>query len=91
VHCVCDCVPVPSNIVRDPSVLLHGAIDNDDFKEDTFDGKSTTHVTAMVLYQPAGIEDAQQFEVEKIPVPETDLKVPDNTLLECQVLKKVPL
>lgn len=84
-------VDVPSNIVRDPSVLIHGAIDNDDFKEDTFDGKSTTHVTAMVLYQPAGIEDMRQFKAEKIPVPETGLKVPEHTLLECQVLKKGPL
>lgn len=83
-------IPVPSNIARDPSVFLHGAIDNDDFKEDTFDGKATTHVTAMVLYQPSGTEDRQQLEIEKIPVPETGLKVPDDTLIECQVLKKCP-
>lgn len=42
---------IPKNIVRDPSLFLHGAIDNNDFNEETLSGKDSTHVTAMVIYQ----------------------------------------
>ena len=42
----------PSNIVPNKQALfLHGAIDNNDFLEETLSGKNTTHVTSMVLYQ----------------------------------------
>lgn len=42
---------IPKNIVRDSSLFLHGAIDNNDFNEETLSGKDSTHVTAMVIYQ----------------------------------------
>jgi len=44
-------VPLPTNIIVDNSLFLHGAIDNNDFCEETLSGKGSTHVTAMVLYQ----------------------------------------
>ncbi|KAL7292083.1 hypothetical protein TKK_0014358 [Trichogramma kaykai] len=54
----------PSNIVKnDTSLFLHGAIDNNDFLEETLSGKNTTHVTSMVLYQ------------EKSSVPWNDVNV----------------
>lgn len=31
--------------------FIQAAADNDDFQEDTLDGKRTTHATSMVLYQ----------------------------------------
>lgn len=42
---------IPKNIVRDSSLFLHGALDNNDFNEETLSGKDSTHVTAMVIYQ----------------------------------------
>lgn len=36
-------------------MFLHGVIDNDGFCEDTLDGKSTTHITAMVIYQTKNV------------------------------------
>lgn len=44
-------IRIPSNIIKNPSLFLHGAIDNNDFMEETLSGKNTTHVTSMVLYQ----------------------------------------
>ena len=42
----------PSNILpNNPTLFLHGAIDNNDFLEETLSGKNTTHVTSMTLYQ----------------------------------------
>lgn len=42
---------IPKNIARDSSLFLHGAVDNNDFNEETLSGKDSTHVTAMVIYQ----------------------------------------
>lgn len=42
---------IPSNIIsNNPTLFLHGAIDNNDFSEETICGK-TTHVTSTILYQ----------------------------------------
>lgn len=46
-----DSIISPSNIIQNPSLFLHGAMDNNDFMEETLSGKNTTHVTSMVLYQ----------------------------------------
>ncbi|KAL7290368.1 hypothetical protein TKK_0016061 [Trichogramma kaykai] len=46
-----DNVMSPVNIIKDSSLFLHGAMDNNDFLEETINGKNTTHVTTMVLYQ----------------------------------------
>ena len=40
---------LPSNI--SPKSFIQMRSDNDDFNEETIDGKNTTHVTAMVVYQ----------------------------------------
>lgn len=53
-------VIVPKNIVQNPSLYLHGAVDNNDFNEETLSGKNTTHVTAMVVYQE---QDSSQNEI----------------------------
>lgn len=42
---------IPKNIVRDSSLFLHGAIDNNDLYEKTLSGKGSTHVIEMVIYQ----------------------------------------
>lgn len=48
----CNKIICPSNIImNNSSLFLHGAIDNNDFLEETLSGKNTTHVTSMVLYQ----------------------------------------
>ncbi|CAG9568588.1 unnamed protein product [Danaus chrysippus] len=44
-------VIIPKNIVKNSSFFLHGAIDNNDFNEETLSGKDSTHVTATVIYQ----------------------------------------
>lgn len=76
-----DSIPVPSNIVPNSGLFIHGAIDNDDFNEETYDGKETTHVTAMVLYQPAGEHDELLSVNRKIPIPASITKVTE--VLEC--------
>ncbi|CAH3035114.1 unnamed protein product [Porites lobata] len=40
---------LPSNI--SPGSFIQMGSDNDDFNEETIDGKNTTHVTTMVVYQ----------------------------------------
>ena len=40
---------IPSNI--SPGPLVQIAADNNDFTEETLDGKNTTHATTMVVYQ----------------------------------------
>ncbi|KAK3754205.1 hypothetical protein QZH41_003312 [Actinostola sp. cb2023] len=40
---------IPTNISHGPFVQL--AADNNDFSEETLDGKNTTHATTMVIYQ----------------------------------------
>lgn len=52
-------VVVPSNIP--PGVFIQVAGDNNDINEETLDGKQTTHVTTMVLYQRG------QFGPEPMP------------------------
>ena len=41
---------IPSNI--SPGSFVQFAADNNDLKEETIDGKNTTHATTMVVYQP---------------------------------------
>ncbi|XP_043480323.1 uncharacterized protein LOC122510010 [Leptopilina heterotoma] len=53
---------IPKNILKDPSLFLHGAIDNNDFNEETLSGQGSTHVTAMVIYQE------ESFEENNIPL-----------------------
>ena len=50
---------LPSNI--SPQSFIQMGPDNDDFNEETIDGKNTTHVTTMVMYQrkPFGPADSQ--------------------------------
>lgn len=79
-------VPLPSNIARDPELFLHGAVDNDDFSEETIDGKNTTHVTAMVLYQTATDPCSFSHQIERTPVPK-DVRL-TNELIPCQTIKK---
>ena len=49
----------PSNISQRSFIQM--GPDNDDFNEETIDGKNTTHVTTMVMYQrkPFGPADSQ--------------------------------
>ncbi|XP_028412609.1 uncharacterized protein LOC114535509 [Dendronephthya gigantea] len=42
-------VIIPSNI--SPGVFVHMAADNNDFNEETIDGKNTTHATTFVAFQ----------------------------------------
>ncbi|CAH3013925.1 unnamed protein product [Porites evermanni] len=42
-------VVIPLNIIPDPFVQL--VADNNDFNEETLDGKQTTHATMLVVYQ----------------------------------------
>ena len=44
-----DEVILPSNIF--PGSFVQAAADNNDFQEETIDGKMTTHATSLVLYQ----------------------------------------
>lgn len=78
--------PLPTNIIRDPTLFVHGAIDNDDFNEETLDGKMTTHVTAMVMYQTAPDENHRSAAVERIP--SSNIKVDFTEILSCQTVKK---
>ena len=41
---------IPSNI--SPGSFVQFAADNNDLKEETIDGKNTTHATTVVVYQP---------------------------------------
>lgn len=81
-------VPVPSNIARNKDLFLHGAMDNDDFNEETLDGKNTTHITAMVLYQTK--TDKDDFsENDRISIK----NIPNHTVgknvcqMSCQKIK----
>ena len=44
-------VIIPSNIEEGDRGFIQAAADNDDFCEDSKDGKKTTHANTMVLYQ----------------------------------------
>ena len=73
---------IPKNIVRDSSLFLHGAIDNNDFNEETLSGKDSTHVTAMVIYQEKKPTESQINVIKLKPTAEHndyDLKT-----LNCQ-------
>lgn len=59
----CNAVRRPTNIVNDSSLFLHGAIDNNDFLEETLSGKNTTHVTAMILYQKQSTRSKNQVQL----------------------------
>lgn len=73
--------------MRNADLFLHGAVDNDDFAEETLDGKRTTHVTAMVVYQTA--PDICNFprQIQKTPIPQ-DVSLNANELIPCQTIKK---
>lgn len=73
--------------MRNADLFLHGAVDNDDFAEETLDGKRTTHVTAMVFYQTA--PDTCNFprQIEKTPAPQ-NVSLNANELISCQTIKK---
>lgn len=59
----CNALRKPTNIVNDPSLFLHGSIDNNDFLEETLSGKNTTHVTAMILYQEQSTRSKNQVQL----------------------------
>lgn len=83
-----EAVPLPSNIMRYADLFLHRAVDNDDFAEETLDGKRTTHVTAMlVVYQTA--PDICNFprQIQKTQIPQ-DVSLNANELIPCQTIKK---
>lgn len=61
---------IPKNLVRDSSLFLHGAIDNNDFNEETLSGKDSTHVTAMVIYQEQKNPECQMNVVKLKPTAE---------------------
>lgn len=50
-----DGIYLPPDIVKDRYVFF--AIDNIDFKEDTYDGQGTLHGTTMAIYQKQEIQD----------------------------------
>lgn len=50
-------VIIPPNILPASLGFIQAAADNDDFQEDTRDGKNTTHGTTMVLFQRQGIQN----------------------------------
>ncbi|XP_078679324.1 uncharacterized protein LOC144914979 [Branchiostoma floridae x Branchiostoma belcheri] len=57
-------VVIPTNI--SPGAFIQVAADNNDFKEETLDGKKTTHATTIVVYQK------QQFGPKPKPVVHAD-------------------
>ena len=73
---------IPKNIARNPSLFLHGAIDNNDFNEETLSGKESTHVTAMVVYHEQNPSQDGTFLLKLKPTREQS----DNDLraLNCQ-------
>lgn len=46
---------IPKDIVWNLSLLLHGAIHNNVFNEETLSGKGSTHVPSTVIYQENNI------------------------------------
>lgn len=44
-------VLILKNIFRDSSSFLDGALEKNDFSEEILNGKDSTHVTAMLIYQ----------------------------------------
>lgn len=58
-------IVLPSNIF--PGTFIHCAADNIDFKENTLDGKGTTHSSTVVLFQ-------QKIPLGQSPMPENKSK-----------------
>lgn len=75
---------IPKNIVRDSSLFLHGAIDNNDFNEETLSGKGSTHVTAMVIYQEKKSTDNEVNLIKMKPT--VELNELDLKFLNCQAI-----
>ena len=55
-----DEVILPSNIF--PGSFVQAAADNNDFQQETIDGKMTTHATSLVLYQRKIEPNANQMQ-----------------------------
>ena len=51
-----DGIYLPPDIVKGRHVFF--AVDNIDFKEDTYDGQGTLHGTAMAIYQKQEVHDS---------------------------------
>ena len=51
-------VVVPPNIT--PGMFVQVAADNNDLNEETLDGRNTTHVTTLVMYQK-GLFSSKQY------------------------------
>lgn len=75
---------LPSNIIKNSTLFVHGGGDNNDFQEETLSGKGTTHVTASVLYQQADPSD--NTRVLK-PKPTKDTLSIDSKIYEYQKIK----
>nr|CAD7429314.1 unnamed protein product [Timema monikensis] len=81
-------VQVPANVTTNPSLFLHGAIDNEDFVEETLSGNNTTHVMAMVLFQESN-DFNQVINLRTITsemIRSLDMRHP--TSLSCQTLSE---
>ena len=57
-------VVIPSNITDGPFVQFAG--DNNDFNEETLDGKQTTHATTLVVYQRRPSAETVRVGVKKL-------------------------
>lgn len=59
---------ISKNIVTDTSLFLHGAIDHNNFNEETLNVKESTHVTAMVIYQEKKNADLEINIIKRKPI-----------------------
>ena len=84
-------VVIPSNIIPGPFVQF--AADNNDFNEETLDGKQTTHATTLVVYQrqPFGPKPPPKIHADHTSRRRSlEQPVQGPLMHECSVLGKRP-
>ena len=84
---------LPTNI--SPGKFVQAAADNLDFNEETLDGKNTTHVTTLVLYQRTqngsfGTEIRTKVEKGRRPLSEIQLGLNDCNFMKQNHKLKLP-
>ena len=83
-------VVIPSNITAGPFVQF--AADNNDFNEETLDGKQTTHATTLVVYQrqPFGPKLPPKIQADHTSRRSLEQPVQGQLMHECSVHGKRP-
>ena len=83
-------VVIPSNITAGPFVQF--AADNNDFNEETLDGKQTTHATTLVVYQrqPFGPKLQPKIQADHTSRRSLEQPVQGQLMHECSVHGKRP-